>query len=208
MSFPIKKSGLDLIDVNPAIGKAINVINPLAAQVDASLFKSFGLGDTEHDLKTRLTAAMQLNPGLNITNPYEWLQQVLAGILQFEAQIKAALALPPFEASFTPELAANAAIIADLKLRLGAIQAMIDALIKVKTPAVGLAGELEAKLKVGPVTIMAWTGETLPSVASQLTSPPTAPPGVSTHGISIYTESPEAWKSMQYLFKTDQSGDT
>jgi len=171
------------------------IINPLAAQIDVALWGSLGLGSLQADLSARLQAAIQasVDLGLHISNPYIGFQAALEGVVQLQAQIMAALsgAIPAVSIDASAQLAANAALIADLELRLGGLNAMLDAVLKVKLPAVNLV----AGLRVGPVTLLAWEDEPKSEVLMEITKilDSSDYSGANTYGVLLLTKSPDAY---------------
>jgi len=193
MSNHLWTSGLNLIDVNPSAAMAIGFINPLGAQLDLALTGKLGLGKLHADLTGQLNAA--LNVGINFAGP----TLALTGIAQLQAQ----LALP----SVSVSVGANAALIADLELQIGGLEAMIAAALAVKLPAINFAGQLAAKLKLGPVTVLAWADATKAEVfgwaneaLDSLNTSSGPPPN--SFGVMIATASPDAWAGIQFLLNT------
>lgn len=193
---------LNLVDVNPAVP----IINPLAAQIDVALFGSLGLGSLQSDLSARLSAVLQANAniGLHISNPYVGFQMALAGIAQLQAQISAALsgAIPVVSVEATSQLAANAAIITDLELRLAGLNAIIDAMAEAKLPATNFA----AKLAVGPVWVYAWESKTdgfsktqaLDGIKGVMASLPEK-----TYGVLLVTGAEDVWVGIKGMLNTE-----
>jgi hypothetical protein len=181
---------LDLIDVNPSAAMAIGFINPLGAQLDLALTGKLGLGKLHADLTGELNAA--LNVGISFAGP----TLALTGIAQLQAQ----LALP------SVSVGANAALIADLELQIGGLEAMIAAAFAVKLPAINFAGQLAANLKLGPVTVLAWKDATQSEVSGwvneALNGLSSSGPPPNSYGVMIVTASPAAWGGINFMLNT------
>lgn len=195
-----------LIDVNIGGALALGIINPLNAQIDFALWGSLGIGSIYADLDAQLQAALtaSFDIGLNISNPYLGFQLALAGIAQLQGQISAALAgaLPVISLDATGQLAANAALIANLELRLGGLKVILDGVLAVKLPSIQFAAELAAALSAGPVSVVAWEGEVTSDVVNHIDTMMTGWFGVNpTYGILIVTTATVAWDGIKYILK-------
>jgi hypothetical protein len=129
------------------------LIPPLLAGFDLVLTGSFGLGALLADLTLQLTAALsiQVQIGIEISNPFAAIQSQLQALIQVGASLQAALSLglPSIAVTFSASLSANAAVSAALGLQIGGIQALIKASLALKIPLVALLASLE----VGPADL-------------------------------------------------------
>lgn len=196
--------GGSLLDFNTSGALAVGVINPLALQIDATLFGSVGLGAIQADFQAQLQSALKasLDIGLNITNPYIGFQLALAGIAQLAAQITFALsgAIPAVSIDATAQLSANAALVAALEVQIGGLQALINGALSLKAPAVQLASNFNAALALGPVVVLGWENENITAVRSQIDALGLTGP---TYGIFVATTSSLVWSSgLKFFFNT------
>ena len=185
----------DLIEISTVAG----IINPFAAQVDAALWGSLGLGNLQADLSARLDAAIQANADIALNmNPFVGFQMALAALAQLQVQIEAALS-GGIVFGATAQIGANAALIADLELRLGGLNALLEAVLKVKIPAI----QFVAGLDVGPVRLVAW--EDMPNsemVGKISTVLDDVASGSNTYGVLLVTKTPAAWVGISSMFNT------
>jgi hypothetical protein len=194
----------NLLEFNAGASAALAVINPLSAQIDFALFGSLGIGALQANLQAQLQAALKasFDIGLNISNPLIGFQLALSGIAGLSAQISAALsgALPAVSIDATGQLSATAALAAILQLQIGGLEALISGALKVKLPAVGLAADFALKLQAGPIKVLAWDGQDMSSVESEIHSRITPAFSGSTYGMIIVTQSSAAWDAMLFFF--------
>lgn len=195
-----------LLDINVAAAGALGVLNPLLAQVDFTLYGSLGLGALQANLQAQLSAALQaqLDIGLNISNPYVGFTIALGAIAILQAQISLALsgALPSISIDAGAQLTALASFSAVLAAQIGGLEALIQAGLAVKIPAVTFAGALAGALSAGPVFVISFENTPLSSVGGSIQAdfnagltfgPNTILPGESVYGILIVTKAPAAW---------------
>lgn len=199
---------------------AVGVLNPLAGQLDAAI--AFGLGPLQADIAASLSAAVSLQASLTLqfTDPFSAIRSALQALIELQGSLTAALALPPVALSVSAELGAAAAVAAALTAKLGAIKALLDGAVAIKTPAVRLAADLAASLAVGPVVVLSFDGlnvsgsggppgATLQEVgnliASRFSSPVGSPailPTNAVSGIIILTTSTAAFSALGTLIPT------
>jgi hypothetical protein len=137
-----------LFDVNVGLAGALGVINPLAAQLDAAL--SLGILPFQAELSAQLDASV----ALSLTMPSVSLAAALSAMADIQASIQAALAA----AITMPGVGISADLSASIAAKLGLLSVLIDGMLAVKIPALGLAGELAAALAAGPVVLLAFDG--------------------------------------------------
>ena len=147
-------------DINVAASIAGTLLFPLSAQLDGLL--TFALGPLQADLMAQFNAtlAAQATLTLQIGDPLAALKLALAAIAQLQAALQAAISLPPVNLSISAELTAAAALVASLKVKLGLIDLLIKAALKVKLEALKFAGDLQAKLGASAV-LATFSGTTL-----------------------------------------------
>ena len=145
-------------EANIGLAAGVGVLNPLAAQLDASI--AFALGPLQADLSASLDAAigLQATLALTATDPTALIRSALQAIIELQATLSAALSLPPVVLELSAELGASAALSAALSAKLGAITAILEAAVSIKIPAVRLAAELAAALNAGDVVLLSFDG--------------------------------------------------
>lgn len=202
-------------EINVAAAGAIAVLNPLLAQVDISLFGSFGIASIQADFQAQIAAAAQaeLNLGLGIGNPFADLQAALVAMIQLQAQITLALAggVPVVSLEVVAEIAALAALQASLSVRVGIFDAMIQGGIAVKLPAASFSAGLGLSLGVGPVMLLSFSDVSLAAAGAGLAGDfsaglvegaATIGPGETVYGVVLITKAPAAWAAMQATLRT------
>lgn len=219
MPIPAQEIGsFGMLDINVAGAAAVAFFNPLAAQFDLMISGQFGLGALQADLSAQFNAAasLQVELGLQISDPLAGLQATLSAIGQLVAGIQAAisLGLPTISAELNASLSANAALTASLGIKLGGISALIDLALSVKIPAVQFFAELQASLSAGPLVLVSFgfdpagsfDPEVLANVGAQIQAMFGAgltgiTPAESVAGIVILTKAPAAAAAVSALFK-------
>lgn len=199
-----------LVDINVAAAGSLTILNPLLAQIDFTLFGSLGLGALSANLSAQLSAALQasLDIGLGISNPYLGFAAALSGIAVLAATITLALsgAIPAVSLEIGAQLSALAAFAATLGIQLGGIEALIQAGIAVKIPAMTFAGSLAAALSAGPIFVISWEGIPMSSAGAAINAdfstglslgPNTILPGETVYGVLLVTKAPSAWAGIQ-----------
>lgn len=138
--------------INVAASGAVALVAPLFAELDLALFGAFGLGPLQADLRLQFKAALdaEVSLGIQISDPFASLQ-ALANLL---ASLQ--LGLPTIALQATAALSANLAISAALAAKLGGIQALIEAALAVKAPAIQFMAALQAALSAGPVDLLSF----------------------------------------------------
>jgi hypothetical protein len=184
------------------------LIPPLLSGFDLVLTGSFGLGALLSDLSLQLTAALsiQVQIGIEISNPFAAIQAQLQALIQVGASLQAALALglPSIAVTFSASLTANAAVSAALGLQIGGIQALIKASLALKIPIVALLASLE----VGPADLftVGFVGSDIvsdigPGLNAAILSPGcTLSPVAPVYGIILLTQAPSVQASMGVVF--------
>lgn len=199
-----------LVDINVAAAGSLTILNPLLAQIDFTLFGSLGLGALQANLQAQLSAALQasLDIGLGISNPYAGFAAALAGIAVLQATITLALSgtIPAVSLDIGASLSAMAAFAATLGVQIGGIEALIQAGIAVKIPAVSFAGSLAAALSAGPIFVLSWDGIPLSQAGANINAdfstglslgPNNILPSDTVYGLLLVTKAPSAWAAIQ-----------
>ncbi len=198
-------------EVNVALAGAINVLNPLSAQLDGLL--AAGIGPYQADLQAQLSGSlsMQASLAIQIGNPFVQLQLAIQALAQLQAALTMALTLPTIDVSISAELNAQAALAGALSAKLGAIQATIELAVQAKAAALQASANAQASLSAGPVFAFSFSGDSLETTggeigaafASGLSDPPnTIAPGDSVSGVVILTKDPAAAAAIAALFST------
>lgn len=205
---------LGLAEIDVAAAASLAIFNPLLAQFDLALTGQFGLGALQSDISAQFNAALsvQVNVGLQLTNPLAGLQASLAALGQLAAGLQTALALglPSVNAQLSADVAAAAALTSALSIKLGGISALISQATAVKIPATGLIADLTANLGAGPVVLLSFgypTNEPLASVGTQAAALLNAgvtgiAPTDGVAGIMLIASTPAAKAALTALFKT------
>ena len=132
-------------ELNVGLAGAISVINPLCLQLDASLTGAFGLGPLQADFQARLDAALSVsiswNPAL-----------MLQGMADAMAALQAGLILP------LPAVNASADLAADLQLKVGGIQILLDLGLALTVPSLAAVADIQAKLGLPGVGYFLYQG--------------------------------------------------
>jgi hypothetical protein len=199
-----------LIDINVAAAGSLTILNPLLAQIDFTLFGSLGLGSLQANLSAQLSAALQasLDLGLGISNPFVGFAAALAGIAVLQATITLALsgAIPAISLEIGVQLSALASFAALLGVQIGGLEALIQAGIAVKLPAVTFAGALAGALSAGPIFVISWENIPMSVAGSAINAdfstgltlgPNTILPGEAVYGVLLVTKAPSAWAGIQ-----------
>jgi hypothetical protein len=130
--------------INVGLAAAAGVINPLAAQIDAGI--SLGLSPLQVDLAAQFDAAVSLS----ITPPSLQLEAALAALIDLEASIRAALLMP--------SITVGADVSAAISAKIGMIQALIEGMIAIKIPALGIAAQMAAAMSAGTAVLLSFNG--------------------------------------------------
>lgn len=204
-----------LRDINTSAAAALEVMNPLLAQIDFTIFGSLGIGSIQANLQAQLSAALQaqLDIGLGISNPIAGFTAALAGIAVLQAQISLALSgsIPVISVDVTAQLSATAAFAAVLALQVGGLEALIQGALGVKEPSVSFSGALAAQLNAGPVMVLSFNDVLLGAAGAGIAADfatglskdgNTISPFELSSGIVLVTKSPFAWQAMGSMFLT------
>lgn len=182
---------------------AQSVIPPLLVQIQAMLMGAFGLGLLQAELVGRLDALLQF--GISVSNPILDLQTKVAAILAVLADLQAQLAIGVPTVQFS--LAAQLELIAEIQIKLGGINALIDAILGVQIPVVNLIGAIEAAFGLGNVVLYAWSGQTVPQALGQMNAydfaGDTFGAATQTYGVLFVTATPSAGASFKLLFNNN-----
>lgn len=156
-------------DINVAASAAATILYPLSASLDGLL--SFALGPLQADLATQFSAtlAAQATLTLQVGDPTAALKAAISALGQLQAALTAALALPPINLSLSAELTAAAALLASLKVKLGLLDVLIKAALKIKLQALKFAGELQASLSATGV-LLTFSSTDLATAGSEISS--------------------------------------
>lgn len=218
MGIPATEVGsFGMLDINVAGSAALALLNPMAFQFDALLSGQFGLGALQADISAQFEAALslQVELGLQISDPRIGLQISLSAMADLAAGLQAALSLglPTVSAELSAGLSASAALSASLSAKLGGISALIEIALSVKIPAVNFLAELEANLSAGPISLISFgfngssfDPEPLSSVGGQLQALFSGgltgiAPGDEVAGIILLTKTPSAGVAISAMFK-------
>ena len=142
--FDVPLTDYQLVDVNVGLAAALSVINPLALSLEASLFGAFGLGPLQLDFQARLDAALSVSLNWNPSAQIQALGE-LAGA------ISAGLVLP------LPAVNASADAAADLQLKIGGIQILLDAGLALILPSLDAVAAGQAALSAS-LGYLVWHG--------------------------------------------------
>lgn len=201
--------------INLSSSASLSALTPLVQQVDFALFGSLGVGAIKADLQVQLEASLKASADISIglLNPLVGFQRALAGIALLQAQLLAALAggIPVVSIEVTTQLAAMAAFASLVTAKIGALEAITEAGIQAKIPAVDLITKLQAALAAGPVFLLSWDGTTLSSTGASIAADfstglieglNTITPGETVYGILLVTKSPTAWAAISSTMLT------
>jgi hypothetical protein len=143
-------------DWNIGLTAAVGFINPLGAQLDAMIAANAAF---RSELAVQLDAslALQASLALSVTDPFAYIKSALQAIIELQAALTAALALPPIGLSIGAELGAAASLSAALSAKLAALLS-IDAAIAIKIPAIRAAADMAAALSVGGIVALSFDG--------------------------------------------------
>lgn len=204
----------NLLNINIGLAAALGFLNPLALQLDLMLTGMFGLGPFLASLQAQFSAAISaaLNIGLQIGNPLVAIQALITAFAQLQAALQAVLAigLPSVQLTLGLQLSAVASLIATLQLQIGGIKAMIAAALAIKIPAVQFIAELAANLNLGPVWLISFTGDSLATTGTDISTQFTAGlgppdqifPADLVSGVLLVTKNPSAYAGIQAIIKT------
>jgi len=145
-------------ELNIGLAAAVGFINPLGAQLDALI--GLGLSPLQVDLAAQFNAALaaQATLSLQVTDPLAAIRAALAAVIQLQAALTAALALPPLHLGLSAELSASAALAGALSAKIGGLRLLIAAALQVKIPAIRAAATLGAHLAAGPAIVLVFDG--------------------------------------------------
>jgi hypothetical protein len=144
MPFLVPHNNYQLVDINVGLAAGLSVINPLALSLEASLFGAFGLGPLQLDFQARLDAALSVSLNWNPSAQIKALGE-LAGA------ISAGLVLP------LPAVNASADAAADLQLKIGGIQILLDAGLALILPSLDAVAAGQAALNAS-IGYLVWNG--------------------------------------------------
>lgn len=192
-----------LLEINVAAAGALAVLNPLLAQIDFSLFGYLGIGALQADLQAQLSAALEAS--VTVSLPLEgWLQAYAA----FQAQLELALS---GSIGIGVQANASASFAALLSLQIGGLEAIIQAALAVRIPAVTFAAMLAAALSAGPLFVLSFENITLTQAGTSISGDfyagltqgaHTILPSDAAYGIVIVTKAPSAWGALQVTMLT------
>lgn len=205
--------------INVAATQSLNVLKPVLASVDTSLFSPFGLGSLADNLKQQLASALAGSVSLTkgLVNPIDGYMKALAGITALAAQIQAALAalssgLVPLSTpsiETTNQLKTLGAFASSTAAQLGGLDALMQALKAAKLPAVNFAGGLLPNLNAGGAFLVTFSGMSLSAAGAAIAADfsdglscmsTTIASGDTVSGVIILTASvlnPSTWAAIQ-----------
>lgn len=205
-----------LASVNIAAAGALTVIGPLIAGIDSSLFGPLGIGVIQADLQAQINASLEAsaNIAIGFTNPLDGFLRALEALKLLEAAILRALSsgiIPAVSVQVTTQLSALAAFQAAAGARLGGLNALLQGLKLVRTPAVTFAGLLNASLSAGGAFVVSFDGITLSAAGASIAADfslgltygmDTIAPGETVYGVVILTKLPSTWTALQAILLT------
>lgn len=205
-----------LASVNIAAAGALTVIGPLIAGIDSSLFGPLGIGVIQADLQAQINASLEAsaNIAIGFTNPLDGFLDALNALKLLEASILRALStgiIPAVSVQVTTQLSALAAFQAAAGARLGGLNALLQGLKLVRTPAVTFAGLLNASLSAGGALVVSFDGITLSAAGASIAADfslgltygmDTIAPGETVYGVVILTKLPSTWTALQAILLT------
>ena len=135
--------------INLAAAASVGIASNLLAQLDLALFGSFGLGNSAADLALQFSAALsaEVQIGTQVSDPLDG----LAALANLLASLTISLPTVP---DVSVQLSANIAAQAAIALQLGGINALIEAALAVKLPAVDFFAGIAASLSAGPLFLV------------------------------------------------------
>ncbi len=203
---------LSVRDVIPQLDKAFKLLALMNAQLDAVVFGGvgIGLGTLQAEASAQLAAAVQasVNVGLSISNPVLGFQLAVAASAALIAQLQIAMASPFLVGvNVSASLTASAALVAALEIKVGGLNAAIQAVLDLKAQIAIL------DLTPGPVAMYWWdatgTTPTLTQAGVQIQAEfamtgnrANIAPGAPSYGILLVTQVPAAWTLLKKIFKT------
>ncbi len=199
-----------LADINIALALAMGLLTTVTAQIDVSLFGSLGLGTLQANLAAQLSAALQasLDISLGIGNPLAGFAAALAGIAVLQATITLALAggIPAVSLDIGVQLSALASFAATVGVQIAGLEAIIQALLHVKTAA-GISFDLGG----GPVFVISWEDIPMFSAGASINADfgtgltsgsNTLLPYEVVSGVLLVTKVPHAWVGIKAIMLT------
>lgn len=205
-------ASVPLLSFNVSAAAGIAFVNPLLAQFDLALTGSFGLGSIQADLAAQFNAAISATAQINlaISDPFLSFSVLLSAIGTLAASISAALAagLPTMSLELSGQIAAAASLVATLSAKLGGINLLLSAALRVKLPAVKFFADLAANLgevhvlsfdqtPTSPYTL-AMAGADIDSLFS--TGLTGILPTDSVYGVMIVMKDPATWLQVKAMF--------
>lgn len=205
-----------LAAIDIAAAASLNVIGPMIAGIDASMFGPLGIGAIQKDLQAQITASLEASASLSIgiLNPLDGFLKALNDILRLQAEILRALStgsIPAASFAVTTQLSALAAFQASAAAQIGGINALLQALKSVKLPAVSFAGALATSLSAGGAFVLSFDGVSLSSAGASLSADfsaglvhgmDTIAPTDTVYGVVILTKVPSTWTAIQAILLT------
>ncbi len=191
------------IPIGVAVGAAGSVgllLPPLMAQFTAMISGAFGLGLLQADLAAQLQAAIAASLSVSIIDPIQQIQLAIQAaaqlIVQLQAQLQAGIVI---NANVTAVLK----LIADLQIKLGGLNALLDLALNVQIPVIDFVAQIQAALTLGGIQLYAWSDQTAPQALSQMNAYNFAGdgfgPATSTYGVLIITAAPGASVSLKVI---------
>lgn len=129
-------------EINVGLSVAMAAMLPIPGALNLMLMGQFGLVPLSLDFKAQLNAALSV--GLS-WNPL----LTIKGALDMVAAL---------QANLIPQLSINASAVADISLKLGGIQLMIDLGLKISLPVANFVAGMGANLSMPGIAYVAWEG--------------------------------------------------
>ena len=201
--------------LNIGLTAAVAFLNPLGAQIDGMI--AGGIGPFEAQLAAQLNAALSAQAALSIqvSDPLAAIRAALAAIIQLQAALTAALALPPLSLSIGAQVSAAAALSGALTAQLGPLRALIAAALQIKIPAIKAAADLAVSLGAGPAIVLVFDGiadfTTLATIGNEIQvlfnagvvhGANVINPGDPVSGIIFLTKGPAVFAALQAIIQT------
>ena len=191
-------------EVSFAASAAVGLLRPIAAQID--LFLGSVVGPIQAELQSSLKTSLELAVGVSLDSPLEQLKDLMRLLLQLEAALALGLSAP----SLNTSASAHARLAAALKLKLAAITAAVEALVRLKTPALDLAAQVAASFGLGGVALLEFEAASLEGAGRELEAALSAgldvdgvviEPDAPVYGLALVTKSAAANAALRLIFR-------
>jgi len=153
----IKGGGLG--DVNFAADAAVGFLNPLGAQIDGFLAAAIGPLTASLTASMNASASLSVSLAFSVSDPLAAIKLALEAVVQLQASLQVALALPPISMGF--DASSSASLAASLQATLGILDIAVNALLQIKIPALYLAARVVAALETPGASLVKMSSDTL-----------------------------------------------